>query len=588
MKTKIQTNWPTIPIVLAANLLIACGTAVSHLHAQTPVQIAQQAYLKASNTGVGDSFGTSVAISGDTMVVGAFGEASNATGVNGNQNSNSAESSGAAYVFVRAGSNWVQQAYLKASNAEGFLPGQFVGDFFGTSVAVSGDTIVVGAPGEDSNATGVNGDQNNNNALASGAAYIFVRQGTNWTQQAYLKASNAGADDNFGESVAISGDTILIGALGEDSNATGVNGNQANNSAPDSGAAYVFVREGTNWTQQAYLKASNSGAGDNFGAFSVSISGDTIVVGAQGEASNATGVNGNQANNSEPYAGAAYVFVREGTNWTQQAYLKASNTARDDLFAVVAVSGDTIVVAAVLEASNATGVNGNQANNSAPASGAAYVFVRNGTNWMQQAYLKASNTGADDWFGTGVSLSGDTLVVGAPYEDSNARGVNGNQANNSTSASGATYVFVRKGTNWTQQAYLKASNTEAEEYFGGDNGKGVAVSGGTIVVGAPRENSNATGVNGNQADNSAAQAGAAYIFTIPPPQLRLTATINGNTLQLTASGTTNTQWRLEYRDTVAGTNAWQPLTNITLGLSPTVIHQPLDSTNRFYRAAWMP
>ena len=247
-------------------------------------------------------------------------------------------------------------------------------------------------------------------------------------QQAYLKASNTGASDFFGASVAISGNTVVVGAFGEDSAATGVNGNQANNSAIDSGAAYVFVRSGSTWTQQAYLKASNTGASDFFGA-SVAISGDTMVVGAYDEDSAATGVNGNQANNSAVDSGAAYVFVRSGTTWTQQAYLKASNTGVSDLFGnSVAISGDTLVIGAYTEDSAATGVNGNQADNSAFASGAAYVFVRSGSTWSQQAYLKASNTGPNDLFGASVAISGNTVVVGAFGEDSAATGVNGNQA----------------------------------------------------------------------------------------------------------------------------------------------------------------
>src|SRR6266568_2258439 len=236
-------------------------------------------------------------------------------------------------------------------------------------------------------------------------------------QQAYLKASNTGAGDAFGWSVAVSGDTVVVGAVVEDSNATGVNGNQANNSAGDSGAAYVFVRSGTNWAQQAYLKASSTGGGDAFGQ-SVAVSGDTVVVGAHFEDSNATGVNGNQANNSAGDSGAAYVFARSGTNWAQQAYLKASNTDADDQFGFsVAVSGDTLVVGAWTEASNASGVNGDQNDNSALGAGAAYVFVRNGTNWSQQAYLKASNTEAGDNFGLTVAVSGNTVVVGSLGED---------------------------------------------------------------------------------------------------------------------------------------------------------------------------
>ena len=189
---------------------------------------------------------------------------------------------------------------------------------------------------EDSAADGVNGNQSDNSAEESGAAYVFVRSGNTWSQQAYLKASNSEADDRFGETVTISGNTIVVGAPREDSDADGVNGDQDDNSAEDSGAAYVFVRSGITWSQQAYLKASNSEggefSGDLFG-ISVAISGDTIVVGARREDSDADGVNGDQDDNSAQGSGAAYVFVRSGSTWSQQAYLKASNSDRsDDLF----------------------------------------------------------------------------------------------------------------------------------------------------------------------------------------------------------------------------------------------------------------
>ena len=337
--------------------------------------IAQQAYLKASNTGADDWFGGSVAVSGDTVVVGAYREDSNATGVNGNGADNSAGDAGAAYVFVRSGTGWTQQAYLKASNTEAF-------DRFGESVSVSGDTVVVGAQLEASNATGVNGNEADNTASFAGAAYVFVRSGSDWTQQAYLKASNTARNDRFGGSVSVWGDTVVVGAYGEDSNATGVNGDEADNSVSFAGAAYVFVRSGSDWTQQAYLKASNTGAGDWFGG-SVAVSGDTVVVGAKFEASDATGVNGNETDNSATWSGAAYVFVRNGATWSQQAYLKASNTDMiDRLGGAVAVSGDTVVVGAYWEASNATGVNapltggtGSQADNSSTDAGAAYIFT---------------------------------------------------------------------------------------------------------------------------------------------------------------------------------------------------------------------
>jgi ABC-type Fe2+-enterobactin transport system substrate-binding protein len=461
----------------------------------------QVAYGKASNTGAGDAFGRSVALSGDTLAVGALDEASAATGVNGNQTDNTAFRAGAVYVFVRTGTTWTQQAYLKASNAGD-------SDLFGGSLALSGDTLAVGADAEASTATGVNGNQADNTAFAAGAVYVFVRTGTTWTQQAYVKASNTGAGDVFGASVALSGDTLAVGAPGEASAATGVNGNQADNTAFRAGAVYVFVRTGTTWTQQAYVKASNTGASDSFGT-SVALSGDTLAVGATGEDSAATGVNGNQADNAAPDAGAIYVFVRTGTTWTQQAYVKASNSGASDLFGTsVTLSGDTLAVGADREASAATGGNGNQADNIAVNAGAVYVFVRNGIKWTQQAYLKASNTGASDNFGFSVALSGDTLAVGATGEDSAATGVNGNQTDNSASAAGAVYVFVRTGTTWAQQAYLKASNTGASDFFG----HSVALSGDTLAVGTPIESSAATGVNGNQADNSVPYAGAVYIF----------------------------------------------------------------------------
>ncbi len=402
--------------------------------------IAQQAYLKASNTGANDFF-DSVAVSGDTVVVGAPFEDSNATGVNGTQTDNSSINSGAAYIFTRSGTTWTQQAYLKASNSG-------AGVEFGFSVSVSGDTVVVGAFAEASKATGVGGTETDNSLAQSGAAYVFIRSGTTWTQQAYLKASNTGTNDLFGYSVSVAGNTVLVGASGEGSNATGVGGAQTDNSLVQPGAAYVFSRTGTTWTQQAYLKASNTGANDQFG-ISVAVSGETAVIGAPGEDSNATGVGGTQTNNSASGSGASYVFSRSGATWTQQAYLKASNTGGNDQFGrAVAVSGDSVIVGAYQEDSNASGVGGNQADNSASNSGAGYVFSRSGPTWTQQAYLKASNAGAEDQFGISVAMSGDTVVIGADFEDSNASGVGGTEIDNSAADSGAAYVFTRGGTAW--------------------------------------------------------------------------------------------------------------------------------------------
>jgi uncharacterized repeat protein (TIGR01451 family) len=518
---------------------------VDDAHATYPLtidpQITQQAYIKASNTNAEDRFGESVAISGETIVVGAKKEASNATGTNGNQADNSASNAGAVYVFVRSGTTWTQQAYLKASNTGS-------SDYFGYSVAIDGETIVVGASGEASNAKVINGNQADNSASAAGAVYVFVRSGTTWTQQAYIKASNTDASDSFGSSVAISGETVVVGAPGEASKVKVINGNQTDNSLGQAGAAYVFVRSGTTWTQQAYLKASNTNSNYRLG-ISVAISGETIVVGSDGEQSLSTGVNGSQTNSFAAYAGAAYVFVRSGTTWAQQAYLKASNTEEYDYFGQsVSISGETIVVGAAEEDSNAMGVNsGDQTDNSVNGAGAAYVFVRSGTTWTQQAYLKASNTNFNSFFGFSVAISGETIVVGSNGENSNATGVNGNQLDVSAFTSGAAYVFTRSGTTWSQLAYLKASNTGSGDQFG----QSVAISGSTIVVGASIERSNATGINGNQADNSVSGAGAVYVFTLPLL----------SDLSVSASPLTNTVNAGEYQTYVVTLNNAGPAAN---------------------------
>ena len=468
-------------------------------------ELQQLTYIKASNTDAFDVFGTTIALSGNTLVVGAWGEASSAVGMNGDSGDNSARSSGAVYVFVRTNAGfWTQQAYLKAANTD-------ARDNFGSSVAISGDTIVVGARYEDSNATGVNGDANNNLAGDSGAAYVFVRSGTIWTQQAYLKASNTGIGDHFGTSVAISDDTIIVGARSEDSNATGINGDGINDSAIESGAAYVFVRSGTTWSQQAYLKASNTDEEDAFGS-AVAISGNTAVVAAVLEDSDARGINLDEENNSAKYSGAAYIFVRNGNNWSQQAYVKSANSDTYDFFGTaVDISNDTVVISAKSEDSNATGINGDASNNSAKSSGATYVFTRTGTNWSQQAYIKASNTHRDYWFGSSVAILDDVLIVGSRLESSNGIGVGGSQdySPDSFGQSGSAYYFVRTGNNWNQVAYLKASNTGGQDFFGIT----VAIAPDILAVGAHNETSAAIGINGDDEDNTLVRAGAVYTYS---------------------------------------------------------------------------
>lgn len=441
---------------------------------------------------VGNYFGASVSLSHDgyTMAVGAQSNNSSATGINGNQNTSGANTSGAVYIYTRSGTSWSQQAFIKASNT-GF------GDFFGRSVSLSddGNTLAVGAPQEDSNATGINGDQTDNSVSFAGAVYAFTRSGSTWSQQAYIKASNTARADHFGNAVSLSGDgnTLAVGAFYEDSNVTGINGIQSDISGNNQGAVYTFFRTGTNWLQQAYIKASDAGTHthENFGySVSLSVDGNTLAV-------------------SNPMF-KLYVFIRSGSSWSQQAYVKPSNwtNTSDPLDLVgnsvsLSADGNTLAIGRKSDPSNATGINGDQTDSSAGGSGAVYIYTRSGTIWSQQAYIKASNVATSDQFGYSVSLSadGNGLAVGAIGEDSNTTGINSDQTNNSASSSGAAYVFTRSGTSWSQQAYVKASDTGAGDLFG----QSVSLSGdgSTLAVGAWANNSTYSNSD---------RVGAAYIY----------------------------------------------------------------------------
>lgn len=408
----------------------------------------------------------------------------------------------------------VQQAYAKASNPD-------AGDNFGQSVAVSsdGNTVAIGAFNEDSNAIGVGGDESNNGATDSGAVYVFTRTGSVWSQQAYLKASNTEASDRFGWTVALSddGNTLAVGAPGESSGSPGINGVQNDNSTTFSGAVYVFTRAGATWSQEAYIKASDPVAVDAFGSglLALSSDGNTLAVASEQEDSAGVGVGASQAGTGSPASGAVYVFTRAASVWTQQVYIKSSNSNAGDVFGYAgALSGDgnTLVVGALFEASNALGINGNQADNSASNSGAAYVFVRSGMVWTQQAYIKASNARSGSFFGSSAALShdGNTLVVGAHGETSCSTGINGDQANTACMAIGAAYAFTRAGVTWTQEAYIKPAYAAPNEQFG--QSVSISSDGNRIGVGAWYHRSGATGVNGSESDTSRFESGAVTVF----------------------------------------------------------------------------
>ncbi len=528
-------------VAFVAAAAAGCARTSEGQSVSSIAQVRQMAYLKAANPDMGDHFacggslpghiGNAVAISadGNTIVVGAPHESSAARGINGNAADNSLYAAGAVYVFVRRGAAWVQQAYVKASNA-----GQ--SDLFGMNVAVSadGNTMAVSAPWERSAATGINGDQSDDSLAQAGAVYVFTRAGDSWSQQAYVKASNTGrrpagegdllADgDQFGFSLALSGDgnTMAVGATTEDSAATGINGDQANDSAQSAGAVYLFARTGNTWTQQAYLKGSNTEAADLFG-YDVSLShdGNTLAAAGYDEDGPGRGVNVDQGNGRNG-SGAIYVFSRTGTNWRQDAYLKGSRSEGNDALGFsVAISGDgnTIVAGAGDESCLVGGINPSGCDTDKPAdasggsAGAAYVWARSGNMWAEQAFIKASNPDLQDLFGANVAVSGDgnTVLVGAAMEDSRARGVNGEQQDDSATESGAAYLFTRSGTTWSQRAYIKAENAEEFDEFG----TSVAVSrdGRRLIIGARMESSGAAGINGNQSDNSMPQAGAVYVW----------------------------------------------------------------------------
>ena len=524
-----------VAIIIAGAVL----ALAAHTKAQSPAgQLRQAAYIKASNPGTGDHFacgtaldghaGIGISISGDgnTLAVGAPHESSNSPGVNGDQNNDTSYSSGAVYVFTRAGNGaWTQQAYLKASN-----PGD--GDDFGHVVSLSadGNTLAVSAYYESSSAKGVNGDQKNDGVPNSGAVYVFTRAGNRWSQQAYIKASNtgeAGEGDNFGDgdqfgfalSLSDDGNTLAAGATAEDS---GSADNQGDNSKQSAGAVYVFTRSGSNWTQQAYLKPANTPniEGDQFGyAVSLNADGNILAVGSYDESGSSRTVDG-PPDNMRNGSGAVYIFARAGGAWKQTNYIKAANAeGGDSLGASVAISddGNTLAAGALDEDCLASGVNSGPCDNDRAAdlsTGAAYIFVRTGNTWAQQAFFKQSNTKTrGDWFGARLTLSGDgnTMISGASLEDGGSRGINGNQEDRSKVDSGAAYLFTRTGTTWKQAAYLKSSNSDAGDEFGGS--LALSRDGRTMAIGARTEDSNARGVNGNQNDNSVQDSGAVYVFT---------------------------------------------------------------------------
>jgi hypothetical protein len=509
----------------------------------------QQAKLIATDGAEGDSFGSSVSISGACAIVGAFGDDSYA---------------GSAYIFKRYSRNWSEQAKLTSSDAA-------TGDWFGWSVSVSGDYAIVGARYDDDNED------------SSGSAYIFKRNGISWYEQAKLLASDGAFDDEFGISVAISSDYAIVGALYDDDNGS------------RSGSAYIYgglpETHGTKWHDKdgdghfvvdtdeqvlqgwkIYIDVNKNGQFDasepnditdtagNYllvapahgtylvaeevrpcweqtypggdGTHSVTLEPGEIATGynfgnarpaeihpsawqedQQDKLLPADGAAGDYFGHSVSVSGAcaiigasgddynvisdsgsAYIFTPNDVNCSdldEAAKLTASDAARNDFFGhSVSISGDYAIVGAYKDDDNGAD------------SGSAYIFYYNGTSWRQQAKLLAPDGAADDYFGIQVSISGDYAIVGALYDDDN--GIN----------SGSVYIFTPNDVdpnNWDQVAKLTASDGTAKDNFGWS----VSISGDYAVVGAPAD------------DNNGTDSGSAYIFkrsgTSWREQVKLTA-----------------------------------------------------------------
>ncbi len=380
----------------------------------------QQAALHANDAGGRDFFGQSVCLSGGTLVVGSSHD--NITTID----------QGSAYVFVGSGSNWSQQAKL--------LPLDPIANaHFGAAVALSGDTAAIGSP--------------NAFTTSQGAAYVLVRSGTSWTQQAKLVANDGAAGDMLGCSIAIDADTLAVGVPYRDDQGT------------DSGGVYVFVRSGTSWSQQAKLLPAGGAAGDQFGT-SVSLQGDTLAVGVP------------KRDGASLDMGAVYVFVRSGSSWTQQAVLSASDAAGGDGFGrSVCLASDALVIGA------------NQKDEHGIDSGAAYVFTRSSTVWTQQTKLVPGDGSSFANFGRAVAMVNGTILVGACQDR-----VTG-------PSSGSAYVFVGSGASWTQANKLTPVISAAGDFFASS----VSLSGATAVVGTPFS------------DEAGPNAGTAHVFGVTPP-----------------------------------------------------------------------
>ena len=401
-RARLSVRWAAISACLAsAALALAQGY--------------QDAKLLPDDAAAGIQFGNAVSASGNVVAVGAHLESS------------AGYQAGAVYIFLRDDEGWSQDAKLTASDAARY-------DEFGYAVAVFNDYLVVGAPFD--NAVGPD----------SGSAYVFRREGLAWVEETKLAPSDAQSVDQFGKAVAASEDWLLIGAPQDD------------DAGLDSGAAYLFHRDGSAWVEYAKLTASAGMSGEQFGA-AVGLEGDIALVGAPQED-----------------AGAAYVYHYDEGEWIEESRIAASDGSSDDRFGAAVAVRDGVLLVGAPRYDSPLGLN----------IGAAYVFQHDGVPWVEVARLTASDAAPADYFGGAVAVEGGYAAVGAHFSD--AVGVN----------SGATYVYRVAGDAWTEEAKLTAADGELFDWFGA----AVALAGGRVLIGA----------NGD--DEAGVNAGAAYVFAL--------------------------------------------------------------------------
>lgn len=452
---------------------------------------AQASFIKGSNTGPNDTLGTSVVLSSDglTLAIGATGESSSGTGVNGTMDE-VLTSSGAVYIYRRATTSaaWAFEAFIKASNTAEF-------DAFGVQLDLSddGNVLAVAALSD-----GVSTNE--------GSVYLYRRTGTTWVFETMVAASSPGANDQFGFYLALSGtgDTLAVGVPFEDSSGVGPRASPFDDGRADSGGVYIFQHVGMSWLNEIFIKSTNPGANDQFGFFvALSQDGRTLAVGAPGEDSASIGVNGAR-DEGLTSSGAAYIFTHVGTGpagWSEEAFLKSSMPAMAAVFGnAMGISGDGNVLA-VAARTGGTGPT---------QTGAVDLYRRSAGGWSTEAFLRAPNAQAADFFGVNVALSadGNTLVVGVLCEDGSGTGV-GLLFSEGAVDSGAAYVFRYGGTVWPFETYIKADSPGISDFFGA--ALTINQDGTRLIVGAPGEDTDATGVSSVR-NEAAPNAGVVYEF----------------------------------------------------------------------------